>query len=88
MAIRPEEIQIISAATGQNNLNQATVAETEFLGSVNRLTCTLDEDEGTSILLEVSNNLMQELAIENGSQLLLQFPPDTIRVYPGKVANI
>jgi iron(III) transport system ATP-binding protein len=88
MAIRPEEIQIVSAATDQNNLNQATVAETEFLGSVNRLTCTLDKDEGTSILLEVSNNLMQELAIENGSQLLLQFPPDTIRVYPGKVANI
>lgn len=86
MAIRPEEIQIASQTINQQNLTQATVKETEFLGAVNRLTCTLDEDDSTSLLVEVSNNLMQELHIDNESQLLLQFPSDVIRVYPGKVA--
>ncbi|MBK5107525.1 MAG: putative 2-aminoethylphosphonate ABC transporter ATP-binding protein [Anaerolineales bacterium] len=87
LAIRPEEIQIASQASGLKNLSPATVIETEFLGAVNRLTCSMDDDLHTNLLVEVSSNLMKELLIENGSQLALQFPPEIIRVYPGKLAN-
>ena len=87
LAIRPEEIQIASQATGLKNLSPATVIETEFLGAVNRLTCSMDDDLHTRLLVEVSSNLMKELLIENGSQLALKFPPEIIRVYPGKLTN-
>ena len=87
LAIRPEEIQLTDPAAGLKNVCQATVVESEFLGAVNRLTCSLDDDEPTRLLVEVSSNLMKELAIQNGSQLALQFPPEIIRVYPGKLNN-
>jgi iron(III) transport system ATP-binding protein len=87
LAIRPEEIQLTGQASGLKNIYQATVAESEFLGSVNRLTCSLDEDEGTRLLVEVSSNLMKEMVIKNGSQLSLQFPPEIIRIYPGQLSS-
>lgn len=87
LAIRPEEIQLTEQVGGLKNLCQATVAESEFLGSVDRLTCRLDEEEQTRLLVEVSSNLMKELVIENGSQLSLQFPPEIIRIYPGQLDN-
>jgi iron(III) transport system ATP-binding protein len=87
LAIRPEEIQIASQTAGVKNLSPATVIETEFLGSVNRLTCSMDDDFQTKLLVEVSSNLMKELVIENGSRLMLQFPPEIIRVYPGELTN-
>jgi iron(III) transport system ATP-binding protein len=87
LAIRPEEIHITQPGNGLINVSRVTVIESEFLGSVNRLTCRLDEDSQTNMLVEVSNNLMQELAIEIGSKLSIQFPPEIIRVYPGELAN-
>ena len=87
LAIRPEEIGITQEVGELPNVSQVTVIESEFLGAVNRLTCTLDEDTQTQLLVEVSSNLMKELAIENGTQLFIHLPPEIIRVYPGKLAN-
>lgn len=87
LAIRPEEIQIIDQAIGVENVCQATVTESEFLGGINRLICSLDEDQDTHLMVEVSSNLMKELAIQHGSQLSLQFPPEIIRIYPGLLTN-
>lgn len=85
LAIRPEEIQISTHSADLKNVTRVTVTESEFLGSVNRLICSLDEDDQTMLLVEVSSNLMKELAIVHGSQVTLQFPPEIIRVYPGEL---
>lgn len=87
LAIRPEEIQLTGISAAASNTCQATVIESEFLGSVNRLTCSLDENQQTRLLVEVSSNLMKEMEIGHDSKLSLQFPPEIIRVYPGQLAN-
>ncbi len=87
LAIRPEEISILKGAADLTNTNQVTVIESEFLGAVNRLICRLDQDSETQVLVEVSNNLMKELAITIGSQMLIHFPPEIIRVYPDQLAT-
>jgi iron(III) transport system ATP-binding protein len=88
LAIRPEEINIIRETADFMNTSKVTVIESEFLGAVNRLICKLDEDTGTQVLVEVSNNLMKEMAIEIGSRLFIHFPPEIIRVYPDRLTNI
>lgn len=87
LAIRPEEIQLAEPLAGMKNTCLATVNESEFLGSVNRLICSLDEDQQTQLLVEVSSNLMKEKEIEHGSKLSLQFPPEIIRIYPGQITD-
>jgi iron(III) transport system ATP-binding protein len=87
VAIRPEEIRITNHDTTQKNIHQVQVCESEFLGSYNRLSCQLGDDDQTRLLVEVSTNLMEELAIEVGSSLYIQLPPETIRVYPGKLTK-
>ena len=87
VAIRPEEIHITDETSDLPNIFQITVLESEFLGSVNRLMCRVDDDSQTQLLVEVSNNLMKELAIENGSQLFVHLPPEIIRVYPGELTD-
>lgn len=86
LAIRPEEIRITRSDTAGDNINQVTIVESEFLGSFNRLTCQLEDENRTLLLVEVSNNLMEELGIEVGSSLFVHLPPEVIRVYPGKIA--
>lgn len=87
VAIRPEEIRITENVTTGNNINQVTVVESEFLGSFNRLTCQLEDENQTRLLVEVSNNLMEELGINVESSMYIHLPPDVIRVYPGQITN-
>ncbi|MBE9473937.1 MAG: putative 2-aminoethylphosphonate ABC transporter ATP-binding protein [Chloroflexi bacterium] len=87
VAIRPEEIRIIKKDSLDRNNNQFKVIESEFLGSFYRLTCKLDDENQTQLLVEVSNNLMEELAIEVGSLIFIDLPSETIRVYPGELSN-
>ena len=87
VAIRPEEIRITKNDSLDRNINQVKVVESEFLGSFYRLTCQLDDENQTQLLLEVSNNLMEELSIEVGSSLFINLPSEIIRVYPGELSN-
>lgn len=84
VAIRPEEIRIAATDSPLENVNEVRVIESEFLGSFYRLICQLDDEYHTQLLVEVSNNLMEELKIQVGSTLFIHLPPETIRVYPGK----
>jgi len=87
VAIRPEEIRISENDSLDQNINQVKVIESEFLGSFYRLICQLDDENQTQLLVEVSNNLMEELALEVGSTLFIHLPSEIVRVYPGKLAN-
>jgi iron(III) transport system ATP-binding protein len=88
VAIRPEEIRITKIEKGQKNLNSVTVIESEFLGSFYRLICRLRDDQDTQMMVEVSNNQMEELSIDIGSTLYIHLPPEIIRVYPGPLKNM
>ena len=85
VAIRPEEIRISANDSQGKNVKRAKVIESEFLGSFYRLTCQFDDEEDTQLLVEVSNNLMEELSIEVGSDLNVHLPAEIIRVYPGEL---
>jgi iron(III) transport system ATP-binding protein len=85
VAIRPEEIRISANDSQGKNVNRAKVIESEFLGSFYRLTCQLDDEDHTQLLVEVSNNLMEELSIEVGSDLYIHLPAEIIRVYPDQL---
>jgi iron(III) transport system ATP-binding protein len=87
VAIRPEEIRISENDSLDQNINQVKVIESEFLGSFYRLICQLDDENQTQLLVEVSNNLMEELALEVGSTIFIHLPSEIVRVYPGKLAN-
>ncbi len=84
VAIRPEEIRISANDSHGKNINRVKVIESEFLGSFYRLTCQFDGEEHTQLLVEVSNNLMEELSIEVGSSFFVHLPAEIIRVYPGE----
>lgn len=87
VAIRPEEIRITGQDSPGKNTNEVTVIESEFLGSFYRLICQLKDENRTQLLVEVSNNLMEELSIEVGTKLFVHLPPEVIRVYPGRLSN-
>ena len=86
VAIRPEEIRLVAENGPGPNTLKVTVSELEFLGSFCRLTCKLEEEDRTSLVIEVSDNRMRELSLDIGHHLCLYLPPELIRVYPEKVA--
>jgi iron(III) transport system ATP-binding protein len=87
VAIRPEDIHIISDASRTQNTVGVIVSEIEFLGSFYRLTCDLDDARQTKLLIEISTHLMEQLTVEIGNSLTLHLPPENIRVYPGSTAS-
>jgi iron(III) transport system ATP-binding protein len=87
VAIRPEEIRITENYAPDQNINNVRVIESEFLGSFSRLICQLNDENQTQLLVEVSNNLMEELELEVGSTLFIHLPSEIIRVYPGNLNN-
>lgn len=84
-AIRPEEIRLSKENGSTPNTVKVRVAEMEFLGAFCRLTCELEGDDRTTLVVEVSDNRMRELSVDIGRDFFLYLPPDLIRVYPEKV---
>jgi ABC-type Fe3+/spermidine/putrescine transport system ATPase subunit len=87
VAIRPEEIRITENYAPDQNINNVRVIESEFLGSFSRLICQLNDENQTQLLVEVSNNLMEELELKVDSTLFIHLPSEIIRVYPGNLNN-
>jgi iron(III) transport system ATP-binding protein len=85
VAIRPEQIRLVAGNGPDSNALKVTVSELEFLGSFCRLTCKLQQEERTSLVVEVSDNRMRELSLDIGQDLCLYLPPELIRVYPERV---
>ena len=85
LAIRPEDVVVRNVDAGTPNAVQGKVSDVEFLGAFCRVTLTLS-DGRSSLLGDFSMNVMRDLAIREGMDLLVCLPPERIRVFPPRAA--
>ena len=81
LAVRPEDVRIAETPDGLPNTVSARVDWIEFLGSVYRLTLTLEDDENQSFRTELSANAMRDIDISSGMGLPVVLPRDRLWVY-------
>jgi iron(III) transport system ATP-binding protein len=81
LAIRPEDIVVRNVAAAHPNALPVRVADVEFLGSFCRVGLALDGGE-PSLVADFSINVVRDLAIDEGKQMLVALPPERLRVFP------
>ena len=83
LCIRPEDIVVSNGTEEINKPNSvnATVRDSEFLGSVYRVRMTFDTQNNTEFVAQVSPSRMRSLVLQSGMQIQVQFPIDRVRVY-------
>jgi len=81
LAIRPEDVVVRNVAAGAANSLAVRVADVEFLGSFCRVQLAHDGDK-TMVLADFSINVVRDLGVVEGMELLVSLPPDRIRVFP------
>ncbi|WP_315836651.1 putative 2-aminoethylphosphonate ABC transporter ATP-binding protein [Bradyrhizobium prioriisuperbiae] len=81
-AIRPEDIIIQDVTASQPNRVQATLLESEFLGSFLRARMTGGDLADTTLRADIAMNLVRNLGVSQGQQLPIVLPADRLRVYP------
>jgi hypothetical protein len=59
----------------------ARVDDVEFLGSFCRVGLALDGSDST-LVADFSINVVRDLLIEEGKQMLIALPPERLRVFP------
>ena len=82
LAIRPEDVMVRNTVAGSPNTFTARVGALEFLGSFCRADLQLGEGQ-PPLLADFSINLVRDLRIAEGMDLLVSLPPERIRVFPG-----
>jgi len=83
IAVRPEDILVQGAETGEENTYEARVRGIEFLGSFVRAELVSDESGDQPLLADISINLMRHESISEGDVMVVRLPRERIRVYPG-----
>jgi iron(III) transport system ATP-binding protein len=84
LAIRPEDVVVRNVTTGMPNTVRVRVADIEFLGAFCRVDLALNGDTGKPALVaDFSINVVRDLSITEGMDLLVALPPERIRVFPG-----
>ncbi|UCH75954.1 MAG: putative 2-aminoethylphosphonate ABC transporter ATP-binding protein [Rhodospirillales bacterium] len=81
VAVRPEDIVARNVAASQDNAFVATVADLEFLGSSLRVELTGKGLGDRRLIADLSVNLMRELALEPGHDVMVCIPAERIRLY-------
>lgn len=82
IAIRPENVSLVTAADHLPNVIKATIESVEFLGSNYHLSLSPDGNSQEIMTIELSTHQVQDLDLNYGSTLQLQLPPDKIQVFP------
>ena len=85
VVVRPEDIAVRGVAAGTPNAIAARVADIEFLGAFCRVKLAVSGGASGSearVLADFSINLMRDLGIEVGRDLLVALPPERLRVFP------
>ncbi len=82
LAVRPEDVMVRNTVAGSPNTFTARVEGLEFLGSFCRASLQLGENQPV-LLADFSINLVRDLRIAEGMDLLVSLPPERIRVFPG-----
>lgn len=81
LAIRPEDMVVRNVSAGGANTVAVKVTDIEFLGAFCRVVLTLS-DGVSKVLGDFSINVVRDLAVEEGMELLISLPADRIRVFP------
>ncbi|TVQ43258.1 MAG: putative 2-aminoethylphosphonate ABC transporter ATP-binding protein, partial [Gloeocapsa sp. DLM2.Bin57] len=82
IAIRPENVSLVTAADNLPNVINATIESVEFLGSNYHLSLSPDGNAQEIMTIELSTHQVRDLDLSYGSTLQLQLPPDKIQVFP------
>jgi iron(III) transport system ATP-binding protein len=84
LAIRPEDVVVRHVQPTTPNCLRVRVADIEFLGSFCRVDLAIEGDVGKPALVaDFSINVVRDLSITEGMDLLIALPPERIRVFPG-----
>jgi len=83
LAIRPEDILVQDAPSGQANVVRVRVDALAFLGSFFRADIVADAMDGVLLRADLSVDLVRRLSIAEKSELAARLPPERIRIYPG-----
>jgi len=78
LAVRPEDIAVRGVTAGMPNAIKVRIADVEFLGAFCRARLAIDGGAPT-IVADFSANLVRDLAIAVGNELLIALPPERLR---------
>ena len=81
LAVRPEDIAVRGVSAGMPNAFAVRIADVEFLGAFCRAKLAVAGGE-LPIVADFSINVVRDLAIEVGKNLLIALPPERLRVFP------
>ncbi len=82
LAIRPEDIRVIDNGSDLPNILRSEVEEMEFLGSFYRVTLRPDGNAKQLLTVELTTHQAYRLDLDPHSTLMIQLPPEFIRVFP------
>jgi iron(III) transport system ATP-binding protein len=78
--LRPEDIVVNGAASGQANAAHAKVTKVEFLGAFCHVTVALSGAEEQPLLINISRHSIDEMSLTEGSALHLGLPAECMRL--------
>lgn len=81
LAVRPEDVRLLTTEDGVPNSVVAQVEWIEFLGSTYRIDLILEDDRDQKLKAELSANAMREMELSKGMRLPIVLPPDLLWVY-------
>lgn len=81
LAVRPEDVRLLSEPNDESNRVMAQVDWVEFLGSIYRIDLVLEGDKNQKLKAELSANMMRELNLSKGIRLPIVLPPELLWVY-------
>jgi iron(III) transport system ATP-binding protein len=81
LAVRPEDITVRGVNAGMPNTLAVRVADVEFLGAFCRAKLAVEGGEAP-IVADFSINVMRDLAIDVGKDMLIALPSQWLRVFP------
>jgi iron(III) transport system ATP-binding protein len=78
--LRPEDIVVNGAASGQANAAHAKVTKVEFLGAFCHVTVALSGAEEQPLLINISRHSIDEMSLTEGSALHVGLPAECMRL--------
>ena len=82
LAVRPEDIAVRGVQDGTANAFSVRIADVEFLGAFCRIKLAMNGSDAPAIVADFSINLVRDLGIEVGKNMLVAMPPERLRVFP------
>ena len=81
LCVRPEDLAVQRAQPEARNTASARVDDLEFLGAFYRATLAIEGLDDQQLTVDLAPNLVRELDIRVGADLMLKFPDDRILVF-------